>query len=118
MVSIRFVLTLSKTLIVMSHIRTNPNRSLSSFSAMSSSTKHSSSISSRNQNKKWCFVFVGSKCRFTGWFDGPMCAHSRAIIPRLLSSINKLKSQKTRLKSISKTDLPENTTIMPGSNIY
>nr|KAJ0202764.1 hypothetical protein LSAT_V11C500243400 [Lactuca sativa] len=72
--------------------------SLSSLSFWSSSILRSSSISSRNHNKKWCFVFVGSKCRFIGWFDGPICERSKAIIPGLLRSINKLKSQNTRLK--------------------
>nr|KAJ0222393.1 hypothetical protein LSAT_V11C200090610 [Lactuca sativa] len=33
-----------------------------------------------------------------GGFDGPMCARSKAIIHGLLRSINKLKSQNTRLK--------------------
>nr|KAJ0188053.1 hypothetical protein LSAT_V11C900500540 [Lactuca sativa] len=95
--------------------------SLSSLSFWSSSIQRSSSISSRNHNKKWCFVFVfaqhglikiqvdasgdallryanGSKRRFIGWFDGPICERSKAIIPGLLRSINKLKSQNTRLK--------------------
>nr|KAJ0213401.1 hypothetical protein LSAT_V11C400205770 [Lactuca sativa] len=40
----------------------------------------------------------GSKGRFIGRFDGPLCESSKVIIPRLLRTINKLKSQNTRLK--------------------
>nr|KAJ0196149.1 hypothetical protein LSAT_V11C700369550 [Lactuca sativa] len=46
----------------------------------------------------WGSPTEGSKCRFIGWFDGPICERSKAIISGLLRSINKLKSQNTRLK--------------------
>ena len=47
-----------------------------------------------------CVVFFlkGSKCHFIGWYDGPMCERSKAIIPGLLRTINKVKAQTTRLK--------------------
>nr|KAJ0198749.1 hypothetical protein LSAT_V11C600305080 [Lactuca sativa] len=46
----------------------------------------------------WGCPTEGSKCRFIGWYDGSMCECSKAIIPGLLRTINKVKAQTIRLK--------------------
>ncbi|CAI9276362.1 unnamed protein product [Lactuca saligna] len=40
----------------------------------------------------------GSRCRFLGWIDPPMCARSMLIIPGLLRNINNVNYQVARLK--------------------
>nr|KAJ0186949.1 hypothetical protein LSAT_V11C900458810 [Lactuca sativa] len=59
----------------------------------------------------WGCPTEGSKCRFIGLFDGPMCARSKAIIPGLLRTINKLKSQNTRLKGYPVMQLDVSTLV-------
>nr|KAJ0206247.1 hypothetical protein LSAT_V11C500249780 [Lactuca sativa] len=53
----------------------------------------------KNPGRRFCGCPTeGSKCRFIGWYDGPMCERSNAIIPGLLRTINKVKAHTTRLK--------------------
>nr|KAJ0213121.1 hypothetical protein LSAT_V11C400187110 [Lactuca sativa] len=40
----------------------------------------------------------GSRCRFLGWIDPPMCARFMLIIPRLLRNINNANYQVAKLK--------------------
>nr|KAJ0191033.1 hypothetical protein LSAT_V11C800407600 [Lactuca sativa] len=49
--------------------------------------------------QKGLFFYVkGSRCRFLGWIDPPMCARSMLIIPGLLRNINNANYQVARLK--------------------
>ncbi|KAJ9535355.1 hypothetical protein OSB04_un001533 [Centaurea solstitialis] len=40
----------------------------------------------------YCCSIKGSKCRFLGWVDGPMCPRSIQIIPGLLRSKNEVEA--------------------------
>ncbi|GER41253.1 GRF zinc finger containing protein [Striga asiatica] len=46
-------------------------------------------------------------CRFWNWFDPPMCARSKEIIPGLLSKINRLQAATNRHNAESATEFED-----------
>nr|KAJ0212382.1 hypothetical protein LSAT_V11C400184730 [Lactuca sativa] len=46
----------------------------------------------------WGYPKEDSTCGFVGWIDPQMCERSKSIIPGLLRSINKLKTEVGKLK--------------------
>ncbi|CAH1433821.1 unnamed protein product [Lactuca virosa] len=47
-------------------------------------------VSDNNGRRFWGCPETNSICGFIGWYEEPMFAHSKAIIPGLLRKINKL----------------------------